>query len=188
MKPILRDFPEQFETERLLIRAPQFGDGAEVNAAICESFHNLRPWMPWAQTMPTLEESEEHVREGRAKFLARTDLLLHLYLKGTNTLVGSSGLHRIHWEVPKFEIGYWVRQRFEGQGYIREAVAGITQFAFETLGARRVEIRMDDRNVRSRRVAERLGFTLEGVLRHDLRAVDGELRDTRVYAKARKDE
>ena len=113
--------------------------------------------------------------------------MLLLFLKGTDTLVGSSGLHRINWQVPKFEIGYWVRRRFQGKGYISEAVVGITQFAFDVLGARRVEIRVDDRNKRSWRIPERLGFSLEAILQNDERDVDGNLRNTRIYARVKMD-
>lgn len=38
MNPILLDIPEQFETERLLLRVPQIGDGAMVNEAIRDSY------------------------------------------------------------------------------------------------------------------------------------------------------
>jgi hypothetical protein len=79
-------------------------------------------------------------RAGRGSLiLQRSELRLHLYLRGTDTLVGSSGLQGIDWEVPTFEIGYWCRTGFTGRGYITEAVLGITAFAFDTLGARRVE-------------------------------------------------
>ena len=182
VNPILLDFPDAFETERLLIRSPMPGDGPALNEAVVESLDSLRPWMPWAQTAPTVEASEENVRKGRVRFLERSDLWLLLFLKGTNTMVGGSGLHRMDWDVPKFEIGYWCRSRFEGQGYITEAVRGITAFAFSTLGAQRVMIRMDKRNVRSRAVAERVGYVLEGELRHDARAVDGTLRNTLVFS------
>ncbi len=182
INPILLDFPDAFETERLLIRSPRAGDGPEFNAAVIESLADLRPWMPWAQTAPTLEESEQTVRRARARFLERADLMLGLFLKGTNTVVGSSGLHRIDWDVPRFEIGYWRRTGFEGQGYISEAVRGITRFAFETLGANRVEIHMDSRNLRSRAVAERTGYVLEGELRQHSVAVDGSLRNTLIFS------
>ncbi len=188
MKPILRDFPEEFDTERLTIRAPRFGDGAPVHAAIIESLDSLKPWLPWVPSVPTVEEEEASLREWRAKFLARRDLLLLLFLKGTDTVVGSSGLHPHDWDVPSFEIGYWVRNRFERQGYITEAVIGITRFGFDVLGARRIEIRVDDRNVRSWHIPERLGFTLEGILRNQARDVDGQLCDIRLYAKIRMDE
>lgn len=183
MDPLLLDIPDEFESERLTIRAPRWGDGAEVNAAILESLAELQPWMPWANPAPTVEESEAGCRRARLRFLAREDMRLQLYLKGTATLVGSSGLHRINWGVPRFEIGYWVRARFARQGYITEAVNATTRFAFDVLGAQRVEIRMDDRNVASYRVAERAGYMLEGTLRCDSRAVDGTLRSTRVYSK-----
>lgn len=183
MKPLLIDFPESFDTNRLTIRSPMPGDGVELQAAISETIEDLRPWMPWADHIPTVEESEENARKARCKFLAREDLRLHLYLKGTSTLVGSSGLHRIDWDVPKFEIGYWMRKRFQRQGYATEAADGITKFAFEVLGARRVEIRCDPKNVKSRRIPERLGFTFEGTLRNNSVTPTGELRDTLVFSK-----
>ena len=107
--PILRDFPEQFESERLLIRAPFPGDGAEIHAAIAESLDELRPWMPWAHLDQSVEDVEANIRQARAEFLARHDLRLHVYLRDGGGFVGSSGLHRIDWDVPRFEIGYWIR-------------------------------------------------------------------------------
>ena len=183
MDALLLDFPESFKSDRLTIRAPRPGDGAEINAAVQETFDDLKVWMPWAQQMPTLEESETFVRRSQCEFLAREDLTLFLFLKGTNTLIGGSGLHRIDWDIPKFEIGYWCRKRFQGQGYITESTEAIATFAFETLGAKRVEIRCDSKNVRSRGIPDRLGFRLEGTLRNDSLSPAGELRDTLVFAK-----
>ena len=88
----------------------------------------------------------------------------------------------IDWEVPKFEIGYWCRTRFTGQGYVTEAVRGITAYAFDTLAARRVEIRCDSRNLPSVRVAQRAGFLLEGELRNNEVGTDGSARDTLIFA------
>ncbi len=184
MDALLLDFPQQFETQRLTIRCPLPGDGPELNAAVLESWENLAQWMPWATERPTVEESEHNVRRAYLRFLAREDLRLSLFMRGTDTLVGSSGLHRIDWEVPKFEIGYWVRKRYARQGLITEAVEGITRFAFQTLGAKRVEIRCDAKNVRSMAVAKRLDFVLDGTLRNDARDhITGELRDTLVFSK-----
>jgi RimJ/RimL family protein N-acetyltransferase len=73
---------------------------------------------------------------------------------------------------------------FSGQGYITEAVEGITNFAIHELQANRIEIRCDTRNVRSARVAERLGFTKEGILRSDS-CCEWHARDTVVFSKIR---
>ena len=93
-------------------------------------------------------------------------------------MVGSSGLQGIDWEVPKFEIGYWCRTSFTGRGYITEAVRGITAFAFEALGARRVEIRCDSRNHPSVRVAQRAGFLNSKANSATTRSAPTENRET----------
>jgi RimJ/RimL family protein N-acetyltransferase len=183
--PILLDFPDLFESERLLIRAPRPGDGQAVNEAIHESHEHLKPWMPWAQSLQPLEETEENMRRAAARFMLREELWLNLYRKRDGLYVGGSGLHRIDWSLPKFEIGYWVRASLEGQGYITEAVKRITRFAFETLKAERVEIRCDAHNERSAAVARRCGYAQEARLRHDDWGMDGSLRDTLIFSMLR---
>jgi RimJ/RimL family protein N-acetyltransferase len=187
-KPILLDIPYTFDSERLTIRGPLPGDGPRLREAVLESQEELKAWMPWAVNVLTEEEYEVLAREGQAKFLAREDLWMQLYLKGTDTLIGGSGLHRIDWAVPSVEIGYWVRTKYGRQGYITEAVAAITELAFRVLQAERVFIRMDSKNTRSAAVPQRLGFVYEGTLRHDARDhVTDELRDTMVFSKIRRE-
>jgi RimJ/RimL family protein N-acetyltransferase len=184
MKPSLINFPEEFTTERLLIRKPLPGDGKAVYAAMQASLNELKPWMPWAHTNQSEQDVEANIRDSIAKFITREDLRLHILDKVTGEFIGSSGLHRIDWAVPKFEIGYWIDAHYTGQGYITEATEAITNFAFQVLKAKRVEIRCDSKNSRSRAIPERLGFTLEGILKNNSIAVDGkELRDTCIFAK-----
>lgn len=159
-----------------------------MNEAIHESFEELTFWMPWASKRPTIEESEERCQESVEKFKTREDLQLLLFLKSTGEFVGSSGLLRPDWSVPRFEIGYWCRTAHTGQGLISEAVIRIVHFAFESLHAKRVEICCDSKNVKSYKVPERLGFQLEGILRNHRRDSCGELSDTRVYSIVSLDE
>ena len=67
----------------------------------------------------------------------------------------------------------------------RDATGGLARLAFDALDARRVELRMDDSNVASWRVAERCGFTLEALLRGDSLTPAGAVRSTRIYARVR---
>lgn len=183
--PVMLDFPESFDTERLTIRSPQWGDGADVNEAIRESVEELRPWLPFAENIPTLEESEASVRKARLRFLERSDLMLHLRDKATDEFVGSSGLHRMDWNARSFEIGYWVRTSRSGEGLVTEAVRGIEQFAIVHLQANRLEIRCDARNVRSASVAKRLGYTQEGILRRIKQDRTDAWVDMIIFSKAR---
>lgn len=185
--PLLVEVPEQFETARLLIRRPHPGDGAQLNAAILESLGELCPWMPWAQEAPSPQDSEGNIRRACARWMERSDLRLLAFARESGELIVNSGLHRIDWQVPKFEIGYWCRTSYCGQGYATETVRGIASFAFEQLNARRVEIRCDAHNQRSAAVARNAGFAREARLSNDSRALDGTLRDTLIFALTRPD-
>jgi len=179
--------PEQFETERLLIRVPQPGDGKAINDAIRESIDDLRPWMPWARVVPSVAESETFTRESALRFRNHEDLPLHLFRKSDGLYLGGSGMHNIAWDVPRFEIGYWIRTSAVGHGYVTEAVRGIADMAFSKLNAIRLEIRCDSNNQRSAAVALRAGFTLEAKLRCESRTPDGALRDTLIFSRLRDD-
>lgn len=186
MNPLLLDFPHELYTERLHIRMPMPGDGRAVWEAINASLPELRAWMLFAQVEQSVEDVEAVMRDSHTQFLQRKELQLLLFHRDTGELIGSSGLHRINWDVRKFEIGYWIDTRHGGQGYMTEAVKAIGDFAFGELKARRVEIRCDRLNARSRAIPERLGFELEGILRNDAVAMDGrQLRDTCIYALIR---
>ena len=189
MEPELIDVPERIDTEHLVLRCPRRGDGALVNAAVAESLAELGPWMPWAGSAPTLDESEAHCRRQQGRFILREDLVMFIFARDASgnegELLGGTGLHRIDWTLRKFEIGYWRRTGREGRGIVTEAVIAMARMAFDQLDARRVEIRVDDDNQRSWKVAERAGFTLEALLRFDSVSPRNEPRSTRVYARVR---
>lgn len=184
--PLLLDLPSTLHTERLLLRAPQAGDGPALHAAVAESLPELRRFLaslPWVAAEQSTERSEIYCRNAQANFVARKDMPYLLFDKASGELVGSSGLHRPEWSTPKLEVGYWVRSSRAGQGFISEAVTALAMLAFGQLHAARLELITDEDNAPSRRVALRCGFTLEGVLRHERRAPDGSLRNTCVYAR-----
>jgi len=189
MDPLLIDVPERIETDNLVLRMPRRGDGPTVNAAVQASLDELGPWLPWAGAGLGVDESEANCRRQHAKFLLREDFVFLIFERGADgqegELLGGTGLHRIDWSLRRFEIGYWRKTGCEGRGIITESTRAMARLAFDSLGARRVELRMDDNNERSWKVAERAGFTLEALLRFDAVNPRGEPRSTRVYARVR---
>ena len=175
------DVPDEIESERLLISRPRLEHLQPLFGAVMASLPELRPWMPWAADY-TLDGCEESLRRAIASFVTYQDLRYHFFDRSSGELLGSSGLHRINWRIPRFEIGYWVRTSAAGKGYVSEAARTLTTLAFERLGAKRVEIRCDDRNEASGMVAEHCGFHLDGVLRNYTVGTDGTLRDERIYS------
>jgi ribosomal-protein-serine acetyltransferase len=180
--PILRDLPDELLGDRILIRPLRAGDGMAVWEAVEESRPQIGPWLPWVEKTLGPDDSEAAARRGAARWQTREDLMVGVWERTTGHYLGGSGLHRIDWAVPAFEIGYWLRTSAWGQSYISETVRVLCRFAFETLEASRVEIRCDGRNTRSLAVPRRLGFVLEATLRNQCRDERGELRDTLVFA------
>ena len=174
--------PEQIETERMVLRAAQADDGPDAFAAVLESVDELAPWMPWVHPEPKLAASVEFHQMAQSKWATREMLDFQWIDKTSGELIGKGGFHTINWEVPKFEIGYWVRTSMGGRGYCTEAVNALVAFSKQQLGARRLEICSDPRNGKSRRVAERCGFGMEGILRQNMRDPYGGLRDSCMYA------
>ena len=179
------NIPTRLETERLILRAPELSDTPFIYQAVKESVKELQPWMPWATDDYTLEACEENLRGAIAKYVTKEDFRMCFIDKETGRLIGNSGLHRTNWDIPRFEIGYWCRSSETGKGYVTEVARGLTKMCFEQLNAARVEIRCDDLNVKSAAVAERCGFTLEGILKNNERNPKGELCSTRIYALTR---
>lgn len=79
------------------------------------------------------------------------------------------------------QIGYWVDQRMAGRGIIPTAVALAVDYCFQVMNLHRVEVAIRPENVRSLRVANKLGFRPEG-LRPRYLHIDGEWRDHLVFA------
>ncbi|WP_079168963.1 MULTISPECIES: GNAT family N-acetyltransferase [unclassified Streptomyces] len=86
------------------------------------------------------------------------------------------------------EIGNtWIAAGARGTGANTEAKLLMLAHAFETWGVRRVSLRADARNSRSRTAIERLGATCEGVRRAHSRGLDGVVRDTAFYSVLREE-
>lgn len=185
--PTTIPLPEELSGRRVLIRPYTVGDAPAVREAVSESRPELRPWMPWADSHQTIAESIDFCVRSRAEWLLRQNLNLGIFERENGRYLGGTGFPRLSWEARAFEIGYWLRTSAVGHGYMTEAVRVLTRSAFEQMGANRVEIRCDARNDRSRAVAERCGYVLEGRLRRSALAPDGDLRDTLVFSLVREE-
>ncbi|PGP43326.1 GNAT family N-acetyltransferase [Bacillus thuringiensis] len=185
MNSILLDVPLQIETDRLILRTPlQAGEGDIVQQAIKDSINELKQWLSLFQSIPTVEETEILLRNAHIDFLKRESFRYLIYHKETNDFVGTASLHRIDWKVSKCEIGYWINTQFSGSGYMTETVSALTNLGFQLFKFRRIEIRCECNNTKSRALPEKLGFELEGILRNeDFSADSKQLTDTCIYAK-----
>jgi len=127
----------------------------------------LGPWMPWIASTTTLE----HQRTWLARVVADSESLDGCGLWVDGRYAGGVGLSTDPFGITG-ELGYWVGAEFEGRGLVSKACLALIGFGFGA-GLHRMMIRAGVRNVRSRAVAERLGFTFEGIHRGEGRGTGG---------------
>ncbi|MFC4639877.1 GNAT family N-acetyltransferase [Deinococcus hohokamensis] len=181
------ELPTELITPRLLLRAPRPEDAPAVHAAVQASLPELRQWMVWAQQPLDPAGTAENLAQAADAYRRRENLRLLVWSADGKTLVGSSGFHALNWRVPKGEIGYWISTPHTGRGYALEVTRALTDFALQTLGFRRLEVRCDALNERSARIPRALGYSLDARLRHDDVAAHDptQLRDTLVFSVVR---
>jgi RimJ/RimL family protein N-acetyltransferase len=153
----------------------------------------LRPWRD--SDLPALVEAcrdPEIVRwtrvpdnygetDARAYLLQRYDAVLAgttapfaIVHANEQSLAGSIALMRLDWDHRRGEVGYWLARPARGRGHATRAVGLICKWGFSALGLERIDLLAATGNAASQRVAERSGFTREGVLRAYMRGKDGQ--------------
>lgn len=79
--------------------------------------------------------------------------------------LGSVGVRWVEPDQGVAEVGYWVAAEARGRGFCTRAVRLVSRWVLEDCGAERLQLRADELNPASRKVAENAGFTQEGILR-----------------------
>lgn len=164
---LLVEFPDCLETDKLVIRKYKKGDGKE-NYGLFERNNNrelLKEFVDEATDVTTIDEAEIKMREHAAEWEARTRLVMGIWLKEEKLYIGEIWIEPKKWEVPSFELGYYLDSVYQGKGIAYEAAKGALEFLFEDLHAHKVIIVTRDTNEKSWKLAERLGFVREGHLR-----------------------
>jgi RimJ/RimL family protein N-acetyltransferase len=181
----LRPMVEELHGDRVLLRAYRLDDATALQEAIAESRDQLRPWESFAEDFQTSEETRDWIIHRTANWLLRERFTLAMWQRETGRYLGQVELWPRGpqgWDIPAFEMAYWVRQSEVGHGYATEGVRLLADHAFDVLGAQRVELGIDAKNARSVALARRCGFVQEGLLRHTGIEDDGTLVDNLIFA------
>lgn len=115
-------------------------------------------------------------------FYNKTIIPFIIYDKKKQAYAGSTRFGLIDPINSVLHIGWtWIGKDFQGTGLNKHMKYLMLQYAFEVLAFEKVEFRIDERNLRSRNAVEKIGATLEGILRKDTLMKDGFKRSTCCY-------
>jgi RimJ/RimL family protein N-acetyltransferase len=164
------------EDAALLPRTPAIAEAYQE--LLVANFDRLLRWLPGMGQLPSLEQTTADLALRGQAWLDGSQLPLAIAVRADSGLsaggdLPAGGGWRLVGEVNLLidahiraaEVGYWLDVDFEGRGLATRAVAAALDWAFGPLGLRRIKLFAIDGNERSIGVAQRLGFTREGVFR-----------------------
>lgn len=158
--------------ERVVLRPWREEDAPAVHEACQDAA--IQRWIPVIPRPYTLEDAERFVRgevsHGPYQFA----------LTEGGRVIGSIGM-RVS-EMRTGHVGYWCAREARGRGITTDALRALCRYGLEELALGRLELITDPDNAGSQRVAEKVGFRREGVLRSHLVHPDGRRRDSVMFS------
>ncbi len=142
--------------------------------------HNLVQYSP--SKIDTPNDLKNYVQTAVDAYYHKTAIPFIVFDKQANAYTGCTRFGLINWKNKVLHIGWtWIGTQFQGSGLNTNVKFLMLQYAFETLNFDKVEFRVDERNIKSRKAVEKLGAKLEGILRKDTLMLDGFKRSTCCY-------
>jgi ribosomal-protein-serine acetyltransferase len=145
----------------LSLRQLQINEARELFDLTDHNREYLRKWLPWVDETKSPEDSEQFITDTLRKRQEGSEYGFGIVANGK--VIGHISLmHLSDDEDP--EIGYWIASDQSGKGITTRAAKALTDFGLQTLHLDKIVIKADTNNVASNKIAEKLGYTLEGTI------------------------
>jgi [ribosomal protein S5]-alanine N-acetyltransferase len=152
----------RLKTARLVLRPLEADDAEELWPFVSDP--EVPRFMTW-EAHRTLAETQSFIARMTAAREAASDLAWAILHDGRIVgLIGLHGITRNHvaWRVDRAELGYWIGQPHQNQGFATEAGREVLRFGFSDLGLHKITVGYLKENQRSKGVIEKLGFRFVG--------------------------
>lgn len=149
--------------------------------AVRQSVPAISEWEAWCTRDYALADAKLFLQRSIEQWSARAAYDFNVIERPSGLVVGSVAINQVSQLNQLANLGYWVREGHTGRGIAVLAARAAAAFAFAKTGLTRLEIVAQAGNLRSQRVAEKAGATLECLARNRL-VFHGEPRDAKVFS------
>ncbi len=179
---MIEDKYKELETERLMLRKITDIDAKMLYQNIFNNFD----WYKFYYQVPfkSLGEYQDLVSKYKEWYLNGNHFRWGIVEKNSNEMIGAIHLHSKDTLNNNCKIGYIISYRYNKQGYAKEAVEKILDFAFQELKFHRVEADIVVENIDSIHLAESLDMQFESI-KHDGYKLEDKYYDEKVYTMIR---
>ena len=164
------------------IRQVTVSDAVAFYTLVNSNHDRIARYFPFTAAASTSIENTAKLLEERVARAAKLDFVTYVIMdETTNALIGCIFIKDINRHVSKGELGFFIDKAYEGKGVISKTVEVVVSYCFDVMCLNKVYMRIAEENIPSRRVAEKNGFMVEGILRQDFRTDDDSLIDVVYY-------
>ena len=147
----------------LILKEIQLNDADAIFEIIDNQRDYLREWLPFIDYTRHSGDTRAYILSLYDKPYDRRDLVFTIRYQ--DNVVGLMGLKGTDRDNHKTEIGYWLSSDKQGKGIVTKTCRKLVQYLFENMGINRIQIRVGIANEKSKKIPQRIGFTLEGIER-----------------------
>lgn len=162
----------------LLLEIARLEHASELYAIVDENRNYLSEWLPWPEATVSIADTISFLESADKQLLIGTGV--HYVIKYHGSIAGVIGFYHIDLEKRLATLGFWLGEKYQGQGIMTRASKKITKTAIQRHGIIKIEIRCAVENIKSRRVPERLGYIFSGI-KKDAEILRGVAVDHAVY-------
>ncbi|WFR96041.1 GNAT family N-acetyltransferase [Rhizobium tumorigenes] len=178
--------PDTIELEGAdhILRLPRNSDFSQWQKLRAESRRFLEPWEPtWRTDELTEGAYRARVVRGKQEYNSGQAVPLLVFKRDNSTLLGGLTVGYIRrGAAQSCMIGYWMGERYSGQGHMFAALEIVIPYIFSGLELHRIEAACIPENERSVRLLQKAGFQREGHLRGYLK-INGQWRDHVMFSR-----
>lgn len=152
--------------DKILLRTYEVADAQELFDAVNNSRKHLNPWLDWVSKTTKPEHSLQFIQNSFQWQNNQQALALGIF--ENDKIIGGIGMHQWDQETKRAQIGYWISSGYEGKGIVSHSLVKFIEYLFDKIGLNKIEIHFLQANKRSAKVATRLGFKVEGIIRQSI--------------------
>lgn len=174
-------YPHDLADGVVRLRAYRDNDAEGLAEAVRESVASAGAWLAWARPDYDIATAQDWIRLCKQAWLLGDGFEMVIVDAQTDRFLGGMGVNQRNREHRFANLGYWVRESEHRRGIVSRAGKLALRFAFDMVGLSRVEIVAAHDNLPSRKAAERIGGTYEGMLRNRL-FINAKPTDAAMYS------
>jgi ribosomal-protein-serine acetyltransferase len=165
--------------EEITLHVPKIEEAERFYAVIDRNREHLGKWLDFVPKTTDPDVTRGVIERWCRASAEETGFNYVIEYRGS--IVGACGAPRLAKNQHSAEIGYWLSEDVQGRGIATRCCLSLLRWLFEDRKLNRVEIRAAAPNRKSRAVAERLGFKLDGILRENV-FLNGKYYDEAIYS------